>query len=247
MKQTQLIMGMPITVEIIDVGVDESAFIDVFNYFSQVDNRFSTYKNDSEISKVNLGLPKSKWSPQMKTVLDLCEQTKQKTAGYFDIWHEGKLDPSGLVKGWAIQNAASVLKSQGFNNFYVEAGGDIQVSGHNSQDQAWQVGIRNPFNHNEVIKTLAISDRGVATSGAYIRGPHIYNPLDPEDQLDKVASLTVVGPDIFNTDCLVTAAYAMGEKKGIVFIEDLEGYEAYVVGHNKVATLTSGFERYVLS
>lgn len=129
MKRTELIMGMPITVEIIDNG-NKQDLSDIFNYFKKVDAKYSTYKESSEISKINNGHPKSKWSSEVKKVLDLCEQTKTDTNGYFDIEHNGKLDPSGLVKGWAIKNAADMLRKKKITNFYIEAGGDIQVGGH---------------------------------------------------------------------------------------------------------------------
>jgi thiamine biosynthesis lipoprotein len=193
MKQTEIIMGMPITVEIVD-KVSAEQFTALFNYFREVDARYSTYKEDSEISKINRGLPESKWSSEMKSVINLCEQTRKDTNGYFNIIHGDKKDPSGLVKGWAIANAAKLLTRNRISNFYIEAGGDIQVSGHDATKQRWRIGIRSPFNTEEIIKTISISSEGVATSGTYIRGAHIYNPLDIKAKLDVVKSLTVVGP-----------------------------------------------------
>ncbi|HVS58532.1 MAG TPA: FAD:protein FMN transferase, partial [Candidatus Saccharimonadales bacterium] len=86
MKDTKLIMGMPITVEVVDTA-SEAPLIAAFDYFTQVDKRYSTYKPSSEISRINRGLPKEKWSDEMKHVLELCEQTKRQTHGYFDISH----------------------------------------------------------------------------------------------------------------------------------------------------------------
>ena len=244
MKQTKLIMGMPITIEIIDKKATETDLDSVFDYFKKVDEQYSTYKNDSEISQINSGLPHSKWSVEMKQVLDLCEQTKQETDGYFDIKRDGQLDPSGLVKGWAINNAAKLLAKHGFKNYYVDAGGDIQVSGHNAEGKLWQVGLRNPFNRDETIKVVAVSTEGVATSGSYVRGLHVYNPKANYKPANEVVAITVVGPDIYNADRFSTAAFAMG-RQGINFIEALKGYEAYMIDHSQIATITSGFERYV--
>src|SRR5581483_2872812 len=156
MKETRLLMGMPITVEIVDVrpAVElTKAIAKVYAYFDSIDQRFSTYKDTSEISRINKGLIKEKnYSEEMKTVLALCEQTKKETNGYFDIalGPSGstpavdsssnslnglgtQYDPSGLVKGWAIQEAARQLKNADFRNFYIDAGGDIQVSGKNAK------------------------------------------------------------------------------------------------------------------
>lgn len=243
MKQTKILMGMPITVEIVDT-VDGTLLQGVFAYFADVDKRYSTYKETSEISKINRGLPKDAWSSEMKLVLDLCEQTKKQTGGYFNIAHNGRYDPSGLVKGWAIQNAAAQLHDKGLRNFYIEAGGDIYASGKNAQDKPWIIGIRNPFNTAEIIKVVQASDQGVATSGTYVRGEHIYNPHEKHQQPSQVHSLTVVAPTIYDADRFATAAFAMGPS-GIAFLEGLPGVEAYMVDERRIATLTSGFEQYV--
>lgn len=237
-------MGMPITVEIVDTA-SEALFATVFDYFTAVDKRYSTYKSDSEISRINRGLPPADWSAEMRTVLQLCEETKQVTNGYFDISHGGQLDPSGLVKGWAIHNAAKLLIKQGSDNFYIDAGGDIQVRGVNPNGQSWLVGIRNPFNRRQVIKRLAVTSEGVATSGTYIRGQHIYNPHQEDSTIDAVMSLTVVGPNIYEADRFATAAFAMG-KAGIHFIESQPGLEGYLVDCDGQATFTGGFGGFVV-
>jgi len=236
-------MGMPINVVIEDEAADEAAFREVRDYFHYVDDQYSPYKPGSEVSKINAGLPKSKWTTEMKTVLKLCQQTKDQTGGYFDVFRCGRLDPSGLVKGWAINNAARLLKKRGLKNFYIEAGGDIQASGRNDQGRPWSVGIRNPFNRDEIVKVLNVTTEGVATSGTYIRGQHIYDPVNGHAEIKDVASLTVIGPNIYDADRFATAAFAMGQA-GIRFIESLKGYEAYMITSDKLATLTGGFERY---
>jgi thiamine biosynthesis lipoprotein len=244
MKQTEYIMGMPITIEIIGSDDVKLVIADAFELFRNIDERFSTYKSDSEISRINRGLPRRQWSKEVKTVLDLCEQTKQETRGYFDVSHNGKLDPSGLVKGWAIQRATELLREHGARNFYVDAGGDIQSYGANAAGLPWKIGIRNPFNMDEVIKTVTVSTEGVATSGTYIRGQHIYNPHASGRDEQTVKSLTVIGPNIYDADRFATAAFAMGEA-GITFIESLPGFEGYMIDRRKVATFTTGFERFV--
>ena len=245
MKQLQLLMGMPITVEIVDVRVTETDIANVFDYFRTVDEIFSTYKEHSEISKINRGeLLPDEYSDDMKTIFALSEQTRQETRGYFDIRHNGIIDPSGIVKGWAILQAANMLKAAGRMHFYIDAGGDIQVAG-KKDESPWRVGIRNPFNRNEIVKVLVITDKGVATSGTAIRGQHIYNPHHPQAAIQDIVSLTVIGPDVYEADRFATAAFAMG-KKGISFIEQLPGFEGYMIDASARATYTSGFERYVL-
>jgi FAD:protein FMN transferase len=245
MKQTRLLMGMPITIEVVDSGVMQDDLDKVFAYFVTVDDIFSTYKATSEISKINRGeLLPAEYSEQMQSILALSAQTKKETHGYFDIQQNGMYDPSGIVKGWAIQNAANLLKTWGWQHFYIDAGGDIQVSG-NKDGQLWRIGIRNPFNRNEHVKVLALTDRGVATSGTAIRGQHIYDPYNRDTPLLDIASITIVGPNIYEADRFATAAFAMG-KKGIQFIEKLADFEGYMIDVHARATFTSGFERYVL-
>lgn len=236
---------MPVTVEIADDAADPGSINDVFAYFSWVDNTFSTYKKSSEISKYNQKLmPESELSKTVQSVLRLADKTKKETYGYFDIERNGKIDPSGIVKGWAILNASKILRKLGYQNFFVEAGGDIQVAGKNCHSDSWTVGIRNPYNRAENVKILSLKDKGIATSGTSVRGQHIYNPHEPGKKLEEIVSLTVIGPDVLEADRFATAAYAMG-RKGIEFIENLSGFEAYMIDSERTATFTSGFERFV--
>lgn len=238
-------MGMPITIEIVDATIRQKDLDEVFAYFVSVDERFSTYKDTSEISRINRGeLHLAQYSEEMKCILALSEQTKKETDGYFDIRREGICDPAGIVKGWAIQNAANELKERGWQNFYIDAGGDIQIAGH-KDGLPWRVGIRNPFNRAENVKILALTERGVATSGTAIRGQHIYDPHNPNRPILDVVSITVIGANVYDADRFATAAFAMGTR-GIQFIEKLAGFEGYMIDAHARATFTSGFERYVL-
>jgi thiamine biosynthesis lipoprotein len=244
MKETRLIMGMPITIEVAEPSVTQEDLEQLFAYFVSVDERFSTYKETSEISRINRGeiLP-SQYSADMQTILALSEQTRQETQGYFDIQHQGSIDPSGIVKGWAIQQAVRLLYTRGFRNFYIDAGGDIQIAG-KKNGQPWKVGIRNPFNRAEYVKILSLSDQGVATSGTAIRGQHIYNPHHPDTPILDVISITVIGPNVLEADRFATAAFAMGAK-GIEFIAQLAGFEGYMIDAQAKAIFTRGLNKYV--
>lgn len=239
-------MGMPITVEIVDEEATSDILQKVFKYFSYVDNKFSTYKDSSEIMAINRGeLSEPEWSEDMKEIFALSEETRFATKGYFDIRKpDGSLDPSGIVKGWAIRNAGLIISREGFKNFYVDVAGDIEASGKNSKGSPWIVGIRNPFNRNENVKIVSLDNMGMATSGTYIRGQHIYNPHNP-GPIKEIVSLTVIGPDVYEADRFATPAFAMG-KKGIYFIENLPGFEAYMIDKDGIATETTNFSDYVI-
>lgn len=245
MRQTRLLMGMPITVEV--VGASSSAPLEAaFSWFAAVDARYSPFRADSELSRFNrCEIAAEKLSAEMRDIFALAEVTKRDTAGYFDIRRpDGVIDPSGLVKGWAIARAAERIGQAGFRDYFVDAGGDVQCAGRNSADQLWRVGIKNPFNENEIVKVVALDNSAIATSGNYVRGPHIYNPLAPLDQPDDLVSLTVLAPNIYDADRFATAAFAMG-RDGIGFIEKTAGLEGYAINRDGIATLTSGFKAYL--
>ena len=243
MKQTQTIMGMPVILEIADKNANQKIFDEIFSYFKYVDEKFSTYKTTSEISAINRGeLKLSECSPDMKMILSLAEETKKLTRGFFDVMNNKICDPSGIVKGWAIHQAAEILRKNGFKNFYVEIAGDIEVAGHKKNDTLWAIGIRNPFNLDQIVKVLELDGKGIATSGTYLQGQHIYKPSD-KNPIDNIVSLTVIGPNIYEADRFATAAFAM-EKDGINFIESLNGFEGYMIDKNGIATMTSGFNKY---
>lgn len=241
MKEARISMGMPAMVEIVGEHAQEG--IDaVFSYFIAIEEQFSPYRAESEVSRVNSGgVPLAAVSAAYAEVLALAEKTKKETYGYFDVHRPtGGIDPSGIVKGWALKNAAQLLHSLGYTNFCIDVGADVAVSGCNASGALWSIGIRNPFNHDEIVKVVRMMSGGVATSGSAARGDHIYNPHDPTHPVRDVASITVVGRDILEADRFATAAFAMG-KEGINFIETIPGLEAYSIDTEGVATMTSGF------
>ncbi|MHB8660566.1 MAG: FAD:protein FMN transferase [Minisyncoccota bacterium] len=246
MKETRLIMGMPIEIEIVGSGA-QTVLEAAFAYLASVDARFSTYKEDSEISRINRSeIEECAASAEMREVFALAEKTKKEANGYFDIRRpDGRLDPSGIVKGWAILNTATLIRKAGHENFMVNAGGDIAMGGKNAEGKEWSIGIRNPFKISEIVKVVYPRGKGVATSGSYIRGAHIYNPHTPGEKLDNIVSITIIGPDVLEADRFATAAFAMG-KKGVEFIKNLPAFEAYTIDAHGVATFTSGFGAYTV-
>ena len=245
MRETRIIMGMPISLAVLDASVRQAHLDSVFDGFSAIDDQFSPFKETSEISRFNRGeIAREALSPKMQEVLALCEKTKRETRGFFDIERpDGSLDPCGMVKGWAILGAARQLKAMGFENFFVDAGGDIQCSGVSDEGE-WTVGIRNPFNAEEIVKVITPKGAGVATSGNYIRGAHIYNPHTGQYGSDDIVSLTVIGPDVLEADRYATAAFAMG-REGIYFIERTRGLEGYEIDAAGIARMTTGLEKYL--
>ena len=233
-------MGMPIRGAIPDDGAGLSDVEAVFAYFEAVDRRFSPFRADSELSRVNRK-DVTEPSADMQDVFALAEATRQASHGYFDIRRpDGIIDPSGIVKGWAIRNAARLLRERGVENFAIDAGGDIQCGGRNEDGEDWRIGIRNPFCPDEIVKIVSPRSGAVATSGIYQQGPHIYDPYSGAP-VNEIVSLTVIGPDILEADRFATAAFAMG-RHGVVFIEGLADFEAYEIDAAGMARMTSGFK-----
>jgi FAD:protein FMN transferase len=245
--RVEQIMGTAIGIDLRDAFVPAAAMDDAFASLRRADAQFSTFRPDSEVSRLGRGeLTLAGCSLELRQVLTLAEQLRIDSRGHFDVRRhraDGGLDPSGIVKGWAIRNAAAIIAESGARDFYVEAGGDIQSAGMNAAGKPWSVGIRNPFNAEEIIKVVYPRGQGIATSGTYVRGQHIYDPHQPGRPIEDIVSLTVIGPDVLEADRFATAAFAMG-RAGILFIEETPGLEGYLVDQTGRATLTSGLEAY---
>jgi thiamine biosynthesis lipoprotein len=239
------IMGMPIDVELHD-ELASDAVEDVFAWLRAVDARFSPYRADSEVRQIQRGdLAVDDASTDTRRVLARCEQLRLRTGGYFDARAGGRLDPSGLVKGWAVERAARILELAGARNFCLNAGGDVVVRGRPAPDQGWRIGIQHPLSSHGVAAVLESTRLAVATSGAYARGNHI---LDPHSATAPrgVLSVTIVGADLGTADAYATAAFAMGER-GPDWTLGIAPYEAMTVLTGGRVLLTPGFERHRIS
>lgn len=244
-RRIEQIMGMPVTLDLPDAAPAD-LFELGFGLFRAFDQRFSTYRDDSEVAAFNRGeMGPETVSRDFADVLRIAERARAVSGGYFDIRRpDGQVDPSGVVKGWAILKVARRLEADGAASGYVDAGGDVQVWGSNPGGQPWRVGIRNPFDPTQIVKTIVPGRRGVATSGSYVRGHHIYDPLHPGRVLDELVSLTVVAEDVLEADLLATAGFAMG-RDGLDFLRGLPDVEAYGIDRDGVATFTQGFRALV--
>jgi len=220
------IMGTAIDIDVRDAFVAPAALDLAFDYLRQVDTRFSTYRPDSEVSRLIRGeLAESDVSPELGEVLELCERVRLTSEGYFDIRAhrpDGRPDPTGLVKGWSLENAGRILEDGGARNYCINGGGDIVIRGEPLPGTAWRVGVRHPLEADKLATVLEVREGAVATSGAYERGDHVLDPFTGKPP-KGVLSLTVVGPSLTYADAYATAAFAMGPT-GLAWIAHLEGY-----------------------
>ena len=187
----------------------------VEEFFHEVDENFSTYKSDSEVSQIRRGeLDILDASDDVKEVWRLCENARVLTLGAFDPWKvEGGFDPSGLVKGWAADMAAKMLVDDGVESALINAAGDLVLRGgqlsEGGEVKPWNVGISSPDDVNQIVKTFDVVDGSVATSGDYEKGAHI---VDPHTGLIAIGarSASVIGPDGALCDALATALMVDG-------------------------------------
>jgi thiamine biosynthesis lipoprotein len=249
------IMGMPILIDVRDRDLEPAALDLAFDWLRFVDATFSTYKADSEISRLNRGdLALANAHPDVREILARCEELREETGGYFDIrapcraleeqaesqtCSANTVDPSGLVKGWSVVRAAAILNTAGAYNYAINAGGDIIARGRPVPEPYWRFGIQHPLLRDQLAAVVAIRDQAIATSGAYERGEHIVDPHTGQPPGD-VLSVTIIGPDLATADAYATAAYAMG-KAGPAWTARLAGYEAMTILADETVLSTMGF------
>jgi thiamine biosynthesis lipoprotein len=232
---------MPVTVQVVDDMATGEALDMVFGEFALLDQTFSPFLVGSEVSRINRAeLRPEDASPLVNQAIDLCRLYEQATDGYFSAWTAGRFDPSGLIKGWAIDRACSILDRYGYRDFFVDAGGDVQTHGRNADDGPWRVGVRHPVEHDKVACVVLASGLAVATSGTYEKGQHIFDPHTGKPA-DALLSFTVVGPDILQADVYATAGFAMGVS-GLNFVGRTPRYEAFAIDKELGAIYTTGFE-----
>jgi thiamine biosynthesis lipoprotein len=235
---------MPIAIDVRDA--DDVDVEPAFAWLRHVDETFSTYKPGSEISRLGRGeLQISDCAPEVDEVLTRCAQLCEETDGYFSVRANGSLDPSGLVKGWAVARGAELLARAGAQRFAIDAGGDVVARGRPGDDGPWRIGIRHPEEHDKLAAVLAVEDMAVATSGAYERGEHVVDPHTGRPPRGLL-SATIVGPDLATADAYATAAFAMGERAQ-AWVAALKGYEAMLITTEHELLSTAGLERFRVS
>jgi thiamine biosynthesis lipoprotein len=224
-------MGTVVSIDVREPFVAPEALEAAVAWFHDVDRRFSPFRTDSEVSLVAAGdLALEDASPDVRAMFSLADEVRDRTGGVFDPRAhrpDGRADPTGVVKGWAVDEALTGLRLAGARNFQVGAGGDLVAAGEAEPGRAWRIGIRHPELPLETAAILEVRDLAVATSGLYERGDHIVDPrtgLVPRG----LRSMTVVGPTLALADGYATAAFAMGEE-GIAWVGRQPGFGALAV------------------
>jgi thiamine biosynthesis lipoprotein len=246
------VMGMAVTFDLRTPNVGGDTLGEAIAWLHHVDHVFSTWDPDSEISGLGRGeLTLAELSDEVTDVLTSCEAIRRETDGAFDVFevpapNGTRLDPSGFVKGWAVERAAEMLESREVRDFTINAGGDIAVRGSASAGEAWRIGVRHPTVAGALALVVeATGPVGVATSATYERGAHIVDPRFGGTAIG-LASATVVGPDLGLADAYATTLFVMG-REGLDWLEGQTGYDGYVITHDDMTFWTAGFNQYLAS
>jgi thiamine biosynthesis lipoprotein len=221
------IMGLPISVlargGAAESGRAEAAVREVFAELVAIDRVFSPYREDSAVSLLARG--EVGWDsvdPVVLDVADRCVAARKLTGGLFDAdVPGGTWDPSGLVKGWAVERAGERLREVVDVDWCLNAGGDVLVvcpSG-----EPFVVGIQDPRDPGRVIASVPRTGGAVATSGTAARGAHLYDPRTSRPVDTRWLSVSVTGPSLEYADILATAAFVAGDDWPTLLPPEYEG------------------------
>ncbi|MGH9087615.1 MAG: FAD:protein FMN transferase [Acidimicrobiales bacterium] len=224
----------------VPVPAAQAAVADACRALHEVDRVFSTWHPGSPLSRFRRG--ESTWEElpdEVAAIAEECAAAKTSTDGWFDAGAlPGGFDPTGLVKGWAVERAVDMVAASGAPGGIVNAGGDLAVWGEPAPGERWNVAMRHPA-HPDAAAGIVRVTAAIATSGEYERGAHLWDPFAARHAC-RVASATVTGPRLVTADALATALAVAGSP-GLAFVARTESYEGFVVEPDGTGRATPGF------
>jgi FAD:protein FMN transferase len=231
-RYVEHVMGMPISLALRGRHTDDDlavrAWSDVLDVLRTADQVFSTYREDSYISRLNRGaLAVADCPPEVAEVLALGERARIESDGAFDIRRNSRLDPSGVVKGWAVERAARKLAELPATDYSLGAGGDLICHVSGADSEPWQVGIEDPLDPDKLAAVVPIRNGAIATSGLHRRGHHITDARTGVTPI-ALASVTVVHESLTQADIDATAAFALGSQ-GLTWLQSRPGRAGLVI------------------
>jgi len=256
-RHAEPVMGTVVSFDVAAAARHDGSLDAAVRWLHWVDRVFSPFRPDSDVSRLADGeVTIDGCAPELAEVIEACEFVRELSGGYFTASPWGRFDPSGYVKGWAVERAAGILSAAGSASHLVNGGGDVQCAGGRpgaapavpgapgtgpASAPPWRVGIADPLNRGRLAVIVEARDCGVATSGTAERGAHIVNPRAGRAAAG-LASVTVVGPSLALADACATAAFAMGPDLARDWTRSLGGgYDAFAVTETGETWQTSGF------
>ncbi|MFH7335281.1 FAD:protein FMN transferase [Streptomyces sp. KHY 26] len=228
-----------------EAGAVRAALGEVVDRLHRVDAVFSTYREDSDVSRLARGeLAVERCAPEVAEVLGLAAEAERVSEGWFSPRYRGVLDPTGIVKGWSAERAARRLaRVDGVTGVSVNGGGDVQLLGAPEPGRDWRVGVADPLRPGglaAVISAAGAAELSVATSGTAERGAHIVDPRTGRPAVTDLVSVTVLAPRLTWADCWATAAFARGSEAGLAWLGTLPETEALLLTADGEARYTGG-------
>lgn len=218
------IMGTAVSVHLILTAPNVAAQVEqrfeehtqaTFTELRELDRIFSPFRSDSDISRLCDGtLEVAHADHRILDVQAACARAETETGGRFDALWQGWFDPTGYVKGWAVEGAFEhhlrpLLDIPGVLAIGANAGGDMQLATATEASWTWRVGVSHPTRPGALLATVELRDGAVATSGMAERGTHIVDPRTGEPALAAL-SATVIAPTLSEADVWATAAVVAG-------------------------------------
>jgi thiamine biosynthesis lipoprotein len=219
-RRIEHVMGMPVSLAVrgrhAADAAGSAAWDEAVALLREVDRVFSTHRPDSVVSRLGRGeLDPADCPPEVAEVLGLGALAEQQSGGAFAVRRAGPdgavvLDPSGVVKGWAVERAAAPLRTLPETDFCLSAGGDLLCRTLDPDGQPWRIGIEDPRDTRRVLAVVPVTTGAVATSGTAHRGRHLVDARTGRAP-SGIASVTVIGSSLTWADIDATAAYALGQ------------------------------------
>ena len=248
------IMGLPMSIHVRGpqaLRPDVAAAVEAaFSQLHADEAMFSTWLPDSPVSRISDGRDRLVDAhPRIRHVAALCELAGHRTGGSFAAWLPGpdgrqRFDPTGLVKGWAVEQAFTALladlRKLGPHDALVCAGGDIAVACHRTDTPSWVVAVEDPRDRSHTLRSLELRTGAVATSGTAARGTHIVDPATGT-AADGLLSATVIGPKLTWADVYATAAFVKGVA-ALPWIATLPDHAGILVGTDGTVSTISGIK-----
>jgi len=217
-RYVEHVMGMPVSLALRGRHTADSrareAWSEALADLREVDRVFSTYREDSCVSRLARGeITVSDCPPEVVEVLELGLLARVQSNGAFDVRRpvgggHTVLDPTGVVKGWAVQRASAWLHALEDTDFCLSAGGDMVCHVSDPDAAPWRIGIEDPRDPHRLVAVVPVRRGGVATSGTAHRGAHLYDGRTGRPPT-RVAQVTVVAETLTWADIDATAAYAL--------------------------------------
>jgi thiamine biosynthesis lipoprotein len=241
-RHAEPVMGTVVSFDVPATAAVDGSLDDAVRWLHWVDRVFSPFRPDSDVSLLAAAeITVGGCADEVAEVITACAALRVFSGGYFSAAPGGVFDPSGYVKGWAVERCAEILSRAGSVSHLVNGGGDVQcVGGRPGSGEPWRVGIADPARRGRLALVVEAADSAVATSGTAERGAHVIDPLAGRPAAG-LASLTIVGRSLALADAFATAAFAMGPALARDWTESLDGYEAYAITAGGGTWQTAGF------